>query len=143
MKYLFVLSILICSACNQEGMSDEHRQKLKQEAADRKIQRVTDADILNAAKIQVEEVYSSNQSKRILQKNAKWISLQDSATSGYEQQIQEAYQYSLNQGLALYDNIEDTKDGKIIFTKPGIVSDSIHGFWLITLDKKEVIKGLQ
>lgn len=124
-------------------MTDEHRQKLKQEAAERKIVRVTDADILTAAKEMASRIFKQSQGDSTKRDNVKWISLQDSILSAYELQMQEAYKYSLDQGLELYDNIEDTEDGMIIFTKPDISADSIHGFWVITLDKKEVIKALQ
>ena len=143
MRYLTLLIFVVCLSCNQQGMTDEHRQKLKQEAADRKIVRVTDADILTAAKEMASGIFEQRQGDSTKRDNVKWISLQDSTLSAYERQMQEAYQYALDQGLDLYDNIEDTEDGMIIFTKPDISPDSIHGFWVITLDKKEVIKALQ
>ena len=124
-------------------MTDEHRQKLKQEAADRKIVRVTEADILTAAKAMASEIFKQTQGDSARRDNVKWISLQDSILSPYEQQMQGAYQYSLDQGLELYDNIEDTQEGSIVFTKPALSPDSIHGFWVITLDKTAVIKSLQ
>ena len=123
-------------------MSEEQRQKLKEEKVNRRIQRVTDADILNAAKIKAEEIYKHNQINKNSENNAIWISLQDSLTNSYAQQMQQAYQYAFDQKLALNDNIQELGNGKIVFTKPGIQADSIPGFWMILLDKKEVIKAL-
>ncbi len=143
MKYLLLLLILITASCNYEGMSDEQRKKLKQEKAARKIQRVTEAEILTAAKARAEAVFVQIKKGGKPSAPSKWISLQDSLVNPYEQQIQEAYQYTLDQGLEFYDNIEDLKDGNIVYTKPSLFQDSIQGFWVIMLDKKEVIKGMQ
>ncbi len=141
MIYLAELILLVCFSCNQQGMTDEHRKKLKKETADRKIIRVTDADILNAAKIMAVEVYDLSKSNNILPKNMKWISLQDTLSNPYEVQMQEAYQYSIDQGLQLYENIERINNEKFVFTKPEILSDSTQGFWLVTLEQKAIIKS--
>ncbi len=123
-------------------MSDEQRGKLKEEKAARKIQRVTEAEILTAAKARAEAVFIQIKNGKSPSSPSKWISLQDSLTNPYERQIQEAYQYNLDQGLEFYDNIEDLKDGNIVYTKPDLLQDSIQGFWVITVEKKEVIMGM-
>lgn len=143
MKYLVAVIILICASCNQEGMSDEQRQKLKEEKSARKIQRVTDADILNAAGVKGEEIYQLNRSDNGLVAQIKWVALQDTLTNPYEIKMKEAYQYAYNRQLELHDNIEDLGNGTIVFTRPELREDSIRGFWIIILEKKEVIKGLQ
>jgi hypothetical protein len=143
MRHLAALILLICFSCNQQGMTEEHRQKLKQEAADRKIQRHTDADILTAAKIMAVEVYELSKSKDILPDNMRWVSLQDTLSNSYEVQMQEAYQYSIDKGLTLYENIEASEDGEYIFTKPENLTDSTHGFWIIVLEQKAIIKSIR
>jgi hypothetical protein len=143
MKYLIALLLLVSISCTQEGMSDEQRAKLKEEKASRKIQRVTDADILVAAKTKAVQVYIQAMEEETSTDHIKWIGLHDSTASPYEQQMQEAYQYALDKGLSSYDNIEDLGKGEIVFTRPDQRYDSVAGFWLITLDKKEIIKALQ
>ena len=135
--------VLISVSCSQVTMSDEQREQLKNEKSARKIQRLTDADILNAAQAKAVEVYKLSQSNKNTPYQVKWVTLRDSSSNRYEQQMQEAYQYALDNRLELHDNIEDLGDGNIAFTKPDTQSDSMKGFWVILLDKKEVIKELQ
>ena len=147
MKYILLASIIFVFACNQQGMSDEHRQKIKEETADRKIKRITDADILNAAKARAEKLYKSIDTNKYnfstSNEQIKWVSMKDTLTNVYEKNMQEAYQYSLDQGLELYDNIEEVENAIIVYTKPEVISDSLQGFWIISLDKKEVIRALK
>ena len=147
MKYILLASIIIVFSCNQQGMSDEHRQKIKEETADRKIKRITDADILNAAKVRAEKLYKSIDTNKYNSSTSneqiKWVSMKDTLANVYEKNMQEAYQYSLDQGLELYDNIEEVENAVIVYTKPEIIDDSLQGFWIISLDKKEVIRALK
>jgi len=138
MRMLFCLLFLISTSCNQGSISDEQRKKLKEEKADRKIQRLTEADILNAAKSNAEKIFLEKDSSQLI-----WVSLSDSSITSFQKKMKEAYQYAFDEGMESFDNIEDMGDGNIVFTRSSINADSIAGYWMILLDKKNVIIGMQ
>ena len=138
MRMLCCLLFLISTSCNQGSISDEQRQKLKEEKADRKIQRLTEADILNAAKSNAEKIFLEKDSSQLI-----WVSLSDSSITSFQKKMKEAYQYTFDEGMESFDNIEDMGDGNIVFTRSSINEDSIAGYWMILLDKKNVIIGMQ
>ena len=133
--YLSVISILFASAACSVKQADMDVEKVKEEINSRKIRRVTDAEIVQAAydsgKTIIEKVdldqTSCNESINLENELVLSCSLVcDDAVleDEKEKQIWSAYQYNFENGLEMADNIQKSGDAVLLYTLPITVANT-------------------
>jgi type IV pilus biogenesis protein CpaD/CtpE len=152
---LLAIAILSLMAC--EGrLSNEQRQKIKEDMSQHKIVRVTDAEITEEAfaqgrKVMItldknnkqETIDSLSTANRV---KIKWLVPGATNALEIEKQLVEAYlASSINGGMD--DNVQRLTTDSLLYTHPVTEkmpdgSETVKGIWGIRLSKKELILGM-
>jgi hypothetical protein len=160
MRYRIVIIALVFGACGG-SLSDEQRQKMREQMELREIRRVTDAEITEAAfsrgrelikTIEEMEGDSNRIASFIKAENGriKWIEPGTSSALALEQQLIDAYiaaeTGSLQDNVQKIRNTEGDSDS-ILYTKPVVTklpdgADKLEGIWNIWLSRKQLILSM-
>ena len=124
MKQKAILLLCLLTACTAQ-LSDEQRQKVKDDMAQHRIKKVTEAALTEAAFTLGRSISKQIEKKSLrvdsLQKaeRVKIYVLEDNNTSmlEIEKQILEAYQAEAN-NLQLSDNVQKLSSDTLLYTKP-------------------------
>lgn len=123
-------------------MSEEEQAALKKEKKERQIRRISDAEILEEAKRQGEQIVSQLIGKKDTISTffeAQWygysdsLSIEDAGIKG----LMEAYLYAKENSQPVVEHVDDMKNGKLIYAQP--MDD---GVWVLFIDKKHLIRDL-
>jgi hypothetical protein len=153
---LSAIAILLLMAC--EGrLSNEQRQKIKEDMNQHKIVKVTDAEITEEAFAQGRQVMMTldkrnNKPEAIDSLSTanhvkiKWLVPGATNALEIEKQLVEAYlASSINGGME--DNVQRLNSDSLLYTHPVTEkmadgSETVKGIWSIRLSKKELILGM-
>lgn len=160
MRYLIVLIMIAIVSC-QGSLSDEQRNKIKDEMKNSKISRVTDVQITEAAFAKgrwlVEALQKSGRDQLTMDSLTKteetpirWLS--PTITSGHPTEIQMLEAYANTDLSQLQDNVqkirnENADTDSLLYTKP-IVTEvdgvrKLEGVWSIWLSRKKLVVGMK
>ncbi|MBX2842372.1 MAG: hypothetical protein KTR26_11420 [Flammeovirgaceae bacterium] len=164
---VFAIQIII-NSCKIETDKNIDVEKVKQEMADRKFKRLTDAQIVQGAYEKALELRESamneikpdsllcgkkefdqlsNEEKVFIEKIE--VSCKENPfTDSKGKQVWEAYIYNIQNGLPLKDNIQKLENGRLVYSYPfsfkNSEEDSVNqlGLLNIWINKKELIRSL-
>lgn len=160
MRYLIIVVALVFWTCGG-SLSDEQRQKMREQMDLHEIRRVTDTEITEAAFSQGRQIIkiietmegdSTRIDSLIQAENGriKWIAPGTSTALALEQQLIEAY-IAAETG-SLQDNVQkirnpDGDSDSILYTKPVVTqlpdgADRLEGVWNIWLSRKQLILSM-
>lgn len=144
LNYILIAVLVLCFNCGRTERVDT--KSVRQALKEREIKKISNADIVEAGmkrgnedsrsiiecynkkkdvKINYWNCLDSNRVKAI---NSLEILIQDKSinlNSEIERSLFEAYQYSFTQKEKLYSNLQDLKNGQLLFTQPFYVSNGI------------------
>jgi hypothetical protein len=159
--YAFVFVIIVFSCTG--SLTEEQRNKVKEDMANHAIRKVSDAEITEAAfskgRAYVSAIeQSKNDSTKIdsiivaSNKRIRWVVPGSKSGLAVEQQLIDAYISS--GGTDLQDNIQKirsedgTQTDSILYSKPIVIKrsdgvDELKGVWNIWLSRKELIMAME
>jgi hypothetical protein len=157
MKNIFIVSAVLFLAGCEGRLSNEQRQKIKDDMNQHKIVKVTDAEITEEAFAQGRKVMTAlgqNDGKPELvnslstanQVKIKWLVPGATNALEIERQLVEAYlASSINGGME--DNVQRMGTDSLLYTHPVTEkledgSETVKGIWSIRLSKKDLILGM-
>ena len=151
------LILLIAISCDKK-LPEEEQQKLQKEANERKIQRITNQEIIDIVQSKGREL-ESIVAKNSLDEEAnialkKYLGAEHQVQyagsteikTGMLREIMEAYLFSIAEGNPVGTNLQELEDGNFLYSIPN-VSDSagitiLNGVWQIELSKKHLIQEI-
>ncbi len=171
LKYSFVFSLIIIglllAACDIGSQRRLEREKLEKELRRREPRRITEAEIIDAARVQGQEITKLLKTNTSAQDSccpALPAAITDSvnthyqaqincfailnpapAASAIEQQLLEAYRYNVEQQLPLDDNVQAQGKEFFIYTAPvtnGGTTKTACAIWSIRLARKQVVLSM-
>ena len=157
MKKLLVVASLILTACGG-SLSDEQRRKIKEDMAQHKIVRVTDAEITATAFARGREIIKSistlkndtlktDSVGKVYKAKIGWVVPGKKSALAIEQQLIEAYLESLING-GMQDNVQRLEADSMLYTFPVTEklsdgSETVKGMWSIKISKKDLILSMK
>lgn len=155
MNTRFVFLLLLLSACGG-SLSDEQRKQMKEARQNKAIQRVTDAELTEAAFNKGREILSV--AKKLKQNQIDSLATAQEVTIHWlepgqagrmiESQLIEAYIVNAVTGNAQADNLQRIGTDSLLYTMPvtdtlpdGVIS--VKGTWNIWMAKRTVVLSLQ
>jgi len=155
--HFFLLISLFLTSCLRVPEEDQiHDKDLTEAVKNRKVKRVTDSELTSLAyeKAQLILKYLPNTDSTLC--NQAWEGLPDSTNlkavdkvlfwcqnqkkmNKKESETFEAYQYAVENGDKLTDNIQKTSQDTFLYTKAIQDSTGFVGMWSIWLKQKELI----
>ena len=144
MKQLFSVFLLVTTllSCNHPGLNEKQRQQLEEGKIDRTIQRVSDAQILEATLLKGKEItLTLKNPKDTTTDTFSAIWLYDSIKTNNKKlgQLQEAYKYSKENNQPTSAHVEFYNDESLLFATPTTL-DGKDGIWFIFISKKRMVK---
>jgi hypothetical protein len=157
MKNILIVSAILFLAGCEGRLSNEQRQKIKEDMNQHQIVKVTDAEITEEAFAQGRKVMMAidkkNDNAKTIdslananQVKIKWLVPGASNALEIERQLVEAYlASSINGGME--DNVQRLETDSLLYTHPVTEkmpdgSETVKGIWCIRLSKKELILGM-
>jgi hypothetical protein len=157
MKY-FLIGLLILTACGG-GLTEEQRKRIRNEMETSRIQKVSEAEIAEAAFARGRKIVSIIKSEDRKRADSlayssgsqiRFITRESTNVKSIEDEIFDAY-LEIEESGKLDDNIQtirsDTGADSILYTYPVMTSIDgvpyLHGVWNIWMSKKELILSLQ
>ena len=160
MRYLVILIWILMMAC-QGSLSDEQRNKIKDEMKNSRISRVSEVQITEAAfakgRLLVDELQKSGRDQLTIDSMIKaeaipvrWLS--PGVTSGHPTEIQMLEAYANTDLSQLQDNVqkirnENTETDSLLYTKPIVTEvngvNKLEGVWSIWLSRKKLVMGMK
>lgn len=154
------LTFALLTACGpQEDHTD--RVALAKEMRGRKLKRVTDAQIMSLAAEEGIKAVAQLQPLLTVPESGDCDSiringaLQNEVVADYRficrpmpdmhpkaLEIWNAYNYNVQQNIAIGENIQKLENGQLLYTAPVMHNGKFIGMWSIVLDKKEMIRRL-
>ncbi|WP_020529203.1 hypothetical protein [Flexithrix dorotheae] len=170
-RFLLIVFIFLISetSCKIETDKNIDVEKVKQEMADRKFKRLTDAQIVQGAYDKAVELRKSalkdlkldtllcgktdfsalSAKEKIFIEKIEVSCEENPFRDSKGKQVWEAYHYNIQNGLPLKDNIQKLEDGELVYSFPFSFEKSendsiIHqlGLLNIWINKKELIRNL-
>jgi hypothetical protein len=154
MKKLFIISLLLITACGG-SLSDEQRKQMREASEQQAIIKVTDAEIMEAAFAKGRSVMSllkdnNPDTSKVASQEAveiHWLGAGKTHGLEIEQQLIDAYLNSLLSGTPLQDNVQKIGTDTLVYTNPIVLtradsSIEIRGTWNIWIAKKELILAM-
>lgn len=154
MKKLFIISLLLITACGG-SLSDEQRKQMREASEQQAIIKVTDAEIMEAAFAKGRSVMSllkdnNPDTSKVASQEAveiHWLGAGKTHGLEIEQQLIDAYLNSLLSGTPLQDNVQKIGTDTLLYTNPVVLtradsSIEIKGTWNIWMAKKELILAM-
>ena len=145
--------VLILTSCGG-GMSDEQRKQMLEAKEQQKIQKISEAEILDLGIAQGRKVVEGltvedasldlDSLSNVAGMKIHWLAPGKMGALAIEQQLIDAYLNSLIEGTPLNDNIQKIGIDSLLYTKPVVLMrpDSIveiKGTWNIWMSKKQLI----
>jgi len=130
--------------CNHPGLTEEQRQQLKEGKLDRNIRIVNETDILEATSKKGNEIINTLKvAKDSISEDfsAIWINDTIVTTDAKQNELQQAYQYSKENGLPSHAHVKILGNDSIFFAQPATINDQ-NGIWFIYLNKKKLVKTI-
>ena len=142
LPYLLLVLVILVS-CNHPGLNEKQREQLKQGKADRAIRKITEAEILEVAKLKGETLVNSLSAPtdELKTHQAFWLSDSGKTDNMKFREIREAYSYSAQQGANLPSYVEIDDNDSLLFAKP-MTYNNIHGIWFVYLNKRQIIRTI-
>lgn len=136
-------------------MSDEQRKQMLEAREQQRIQKISEAEIMDLAFVKGREVLadlpqrestnvdSLGRSQRV---KIHWLSPGASNGLTIEKQVIEAYINSVIEGTPLQDNVQKVGTDSLLYTKAVVVtrpdsSVEVKGTWNVWMSKKQLILG--
>jgi hypothetical protein len=159
MRYFFFLIAFTAVSC-QGSLSDDQREKIKDEMKHSKIARVTEVQITEAAfakgRLLVAELRRSKESQATTDSLVKaedvaihWLT--PTISSGHPVEIQMLEAYATTDAANLQDNIQKIRSNNaetdsLLYTNPIVVEvngkKKLDGVWSIWLSKKKLVMAM-
>ena len=146
-KSLFAYSVLLAVliGCNHPGLNEKQREQLKEGKLDRTIKKVNEAEILESIVLRGKQIATTFTKANDSVNNefqAFWIYDSIAPKNVKQQELQEAYLYSKENGYPSPPYAEFLEGDSLLFAMPSLV-DGTSGTWFIYFNKKEVVKNIQ
>lgn len=136
-------------------MSDEQRKQMLEAREQQRIQKISEAEIMDLAFAKGREVLTGlpmqessrvDSLGRILGVKIHWLAPGASNGLTIEQQVIEAYINSVIEGTPLQDNVQKIGTDSLLYTKAVVImrpdsSVEVKGTWNIWMSKKQLILG--
>jgi len=155
MKNSFFLftAMVVLSSCGG-SMSDEQRKQMLEASEQQKIQKISEAEIMDLGLAKGREVLAElpikaprvDSSGQLQDVKIHWLSPGASTGLTIEQQLIDAYINSVMEGMPLQDNIQKIGTDSLLYTKAVVItrpdnSVEVKGTWNIWMSKKQLILG--
>jgi hypothetical protein len=158
MKYLKFLIVFAIVSC-QGSLSDEQRNKIKEEMKNSKITRVTEVQITEAAfekgRALVDQLQKVDRDQVKIDSLAgaeqipvRWLT--PDITDGHPIEIQMLEAYSSTDVSQLQDNVQKIRNDNVetdslLYTKPVVAEGlkKLDGVWSIWLSRKKLVMGMK
>lgn len=151
---IFLIAAGLLTQCGG-SMSDEQRKQMLEAREQQRIQKISEAEIMDLAFAKGREVLTGlpmqessrvDSLGRILGVKIHWLA--PGASNGFtiEQQVIEAYINSVIEGTPLQDNVQKIGTDSLLYTKAVVImrpdsSVEVKGTWNIWMSKKQLILG--
>ncbi len=158
-KFAWLILVFLVACGEREDRTD--RNALAQEMRGRKLKRVTEAQIMGLAAEEGIRAVSQLQPLLIIPASGNCDSIRINGTLTNKvvveyrfvcrqtpdlhpkaQEIWEAYNYNVQQNIAIAENIQKLDNKQLLYTSPIHHQGKFIGMWSIVLDKKEMIRRL-
>jgi hypothetical protein len=137
------------------SMSDEQRKQMLEAREQQRIQKISEAEIMDLAFIKGREVLADlphlesthvDSLGRIQGVKIHWLAPGASNGLTIEQQLIEAYINSVIEGTPLQDNVQKIGTDSLLYTKAVVImrpdsSVEVKGTWNVWMSKKQLILG--
>jgi hypothetical protein len=151
---IFLIAVGLLTQCGG-SMSDEQRKQMLEAREQQRIQKISEAEIMDLAFVKGREVLadlpqreSTNVDSLGSSQGVKIHWLSPGASNGLtiEQQVIEAYINSVIEGTPLQDNVQKVGTDSLLYTKAVVVtrpdsSVEVKGTWNVWMSKKQLILG--
>lgn len=151
---VFLMAVGLLMQCGG-SMSDEQRKQMLEAREQQRIQKISEAEIMDLAYAKGREVLTGLPMKespgvdslgKIQGVKIHWLSPGASNGLTIEQQVIEAYINSVMEGTPLQDNVQKIGTDSLLYTKAVVImrpdsSVEIQGTWNIWMSKKQLILG--
>lgn len=138
-------------------MSDEQRKQMMEARELQRIQKISEAEIMDLAFVKGREVLADlppaesahvDSLGKILEVRIHWLAPGASNALTIEQQLIEAYINSVIEGTPLQDNVQKIGTDSLLYTKAVVItrpdsSVEVKGTWNIWMSKKQLILGME
>ena len=142
LTYITVLILLI--GCNHPGLTEKQRQQLKEGKLDRNIRVVNESDILEATVQKGNEIVSTLKvAKDSISEDFSAVWLNDTivSTDAKQNELQQAYHYSKENGLPSPAHVKILGNDSLFFAQPATINDQ-NGICFVYLNKKKLVKTI-
>jgi hypothetical protein len=151
-----MLLVMVMASCGG-SISDEQRKQMLEAREQQSIQRVTDAQITEAAFEKGREVVKGLNEKTSAQQldsiaastdvEIRWLVPGSADAHEIESQLIDAYINSMIMGEELTDNVQRIGKDSLLYTKPLVVkqpdsSIEVRGTWNVWISKKKLILAM-
>ena len=160
MRYLNILIVFTIISC-QGSLSEEQRNKIKEEMKNSRITRVTEVQITEAAfakgRSLIEQLEKTDRDHVKIDSLAvaeqtpiRWLS--PTMTKGHPTEIQMLEAYASTDVSQLQDNVQkirsdNAETDSLLYTKPVVIdvngSKKLDGVWSIWLSRKKLVMGIK
>lgn len=151
---IFLIAAGLLTQCGG-SMSDEQRKQMLEAREQQRIQKISEAEIMDLAFAKGREVLTGlpmqessrvDSLGRILGVKIHWLAPGASNGLTIEQQVIEAYINSVIEGTPLQDNVQKIGTDSLLYTKAVVImrpdsSVEVKGTWNIWMSKKQLILG--
>lgn len=138
-------------------MSDEQRKQMLEARERQRIQKISEAEIMDLAFVKGREVLANLPSPESMSADSlggvqgvkiHWLSPGVSNGLTIEQQVIEAYINSVIEGTPLQDNVQKVGSDSLLYTRAVVItrpdsSVEVKGTWNIWMSKKQLILGME
>lgn len=138
-----LLLVVVCVSCETK-LTDEQRKALRDEMKDREIKKIGPEEIYQKALTEGRQLVMEltptldlDSVQRICNCTIKYTRNAESL-SDKQTELFEAYKYE----PGAPDNIQKDGDELLIYSKPEVTADTLHGVWMISYEKKDIVKLL-
>lgn len=137
--FLFVITLI---SCNHPGLNEKQRHQLEEGKIDRTIQKVSEAQILEAALLKGKEIVLTLKNPKDTTTttfSAIWLYDSLKTTNKKLAQLQEAYKYSKENNQSASAHVEFYNKESLLFATPTTLNGK-DGIWFIFISKKRMVK---
>lgn len=138
-------------------MSDEQRKQMLEARDQQRIQKISEAEIMDLAfakgrevlaELSMQESPAVDSISQVQGVKIHWLSAGAANALAIEQQLIEAYINSVMEGTTLQDNIQKMGTDSLLYTKAVVImrpdsSVEVKGTWNIRMSKKQLILGMK
>lgn len=151
---IFLIAAGLLTQCGG-SMSDEQRKQMLEAREQQRIQKISEAEIMDLAFAKGREVLTGlpmqessrvDSLGRILGVKIHWLAPGASNGLTIEQQVIEAYINSVIEGTPLQDNVQKVGTDSLLYTRAVVItrpdsSVEVKGTWNVWMSKKQLILG--